>query len=66
MRSTRFTIEEQVGGLIVHDDHGGRTRRRDTPAPPTAEPPRYPLTRQGTAAIRAERASAPPARRQVA
>ena len=67
MRGARFNLEDQVGGLVDH--HDARPRRRDTtPAPPPgpAEPERYPLTKQGSLAIRAARASEDGAQRDVA
>ncbi len=67
MRGARFNLEDQVGGLVDH--HDARRRRRD-PArvlpPEPAEPERYPLTKRGSLAIRAARASGDGARRDVA
>jgi hypothetical protein len=66
MHRARHNLEEQVGGLIDHDDR--RRRRRTSPPLPSDEeaPQRYGLTARTTPAIRATRASDGTAERRVA
>jgi hypothetical protein len=65
MRSARFNLEDQVGGLIDHGDR--RVRRREAPSSSEpVEPEGYDLAPQPQVAIRATRASGADADRRVA
>jgi hypothetical protein len=66
MHRARHNLEEQVGGLIDHDDR--RRRRRTGPPLPSGEevPARYGLTARATPTVRATRASDGTAERRVA
>ena len=67
MRGARFNLEDQVGGLVDHHDAPRRRRETARALPPEpAEPERYPLTKHGSLAIRAARASGDGAQRDVA
>ncbi len=67
MQRARFTLEEQVGGLIDHDEDAPRRRAASPhPAIDVEEPQRYGLTARATLAIRAARATDAPAQRRVA
>jgi hypothetical protein len=63
MRRARYNLEEQVGGLIDHED---RPARRHEVPPVADEPQRYGLTARATLAIRAARASGERTHRRVA
>ncbi len=66
MRHARFSLEEQVGGLVDHDDDGPARRRATRTETHLAEElPRYEL-RRGAPAIRADRASDAGSSRRVA
>jgi hypothetical protein len=63
----RFNIEDQVGGLIDHDDRPARRRvARRAPASEPVEPQRYQLTARAKPRIHADRASDASADRRVA